>query len=133
MNIGAVISGSLVFIIAYLEQIPLIDWIFGNVVGIVAITAATVSLIILWRTIEQKRTVLLRILAGFQVTMILLAITWEHFPNIIMLKNGNYLSLIENAGHEKAIASLAYALLIGSLFILPALYYLIYSFQKKGK
>ncbi|WP_353138297.1 cytochrome d ubiquinol oxidase subunit II [Pseudopedobacter sp.] len=133
MNIAAVIAGSLVFIISYLEGIPLINWIFGNTIGVIAILAATVSLFILWRTIDQKKTIQLRLLAGFQVTMILLAITWEHFPNLIILKNGKYLSLIENAGHEKAIESLAWALLIGSIFILPALYYLLYSFQKKEK
>jgi cytochrome d ubiquinol oxidase subunit II len=38
---------------------------------------------------------------------------------------------MEHHGDDKAIESLALALLIGSLFILPALFYLIYSFQKK--
>jgi cytochrome d ubiquinol oxidase subunit II len=34
-------------------------------------------------------------------------------------------------GDDKAIRSLGVALLAGSIFILPALVYLIYSFQKK--
>lgn len=133
MNIAAVITGGLVFIIAYLEGIPLAQWIFGNPIGTIAISAATLSLIILWKTIDKKNAVQLRILAGFQVSMILLSLTYEHFPNIILLKNGEYLSLMEYQGEEKTIAALAWALLLGSLFILPALYYLIYSFQKKGK
>ena len=42
------------------------------------------------------------------------------------------LSLVANRGADKPIEALALALLIGSLFILPALVYLIYSFQKRG-
>jgi cytochrome d ubiquinol oxidase subunit II len=50
----------------------------------------------------------------------------------VILKNGGYLSLIDNKGTDKTIEALGLALLIGSIFILPALVYLIYSFQKKG-
>ena len=130
-NIAAVISGVLVFISALAEGIPLIDWVFGNTVGIIAISAATSSLILLWYLLYKGKRNILRVLAGFQVTMILLTTTYRHYPNIVILKNGGYLSLIEHSGHEKAIEALAMALLIGSIFILPALFYLIYSFQKK--
>ncbi|MBE9462309.1 cytochrome d ubiquinol oxidase subunit II [Dyadobacter subterraneus] len=130
-NIAAVICGSLVFVSSLIEDIPLIDWVFGNIVGIIAITAATLSLAVLWYLMYKGKANILRILAGFQVTMILLTTTYRHYPNIVILKNGGYLSLIEHSGHEKTIEALAMALLIGSIFILPALFYLIYSFQKK--
>lgn len=133
MNIAAVICGGLVFLAAYINGIPLMEWIFGNVVGIIAICAATVSLILLWYFLYKGKTRILRILAGFQVTMILLTTTFRHFPNIVILKNGGYLSLLEHRGQDKAIEMLALALLLGSIFILPALVYLIYSFQKKEK
>ena len=130
-NIAAVVSGALVFLSARWEHIPLTDWVFGNAVGIIAVTAATLSLILLWYLLYQHKTKILRVLAGFQVTMILLTTTWRHYPNIVILKHGAPLSLLEHQGHDKTIESLAWALLIGSLFILPALFYLIYSFQKK--
>lgn len=132
MNIGAAITGILVFIAARMEGIPLVHWIFGNAVGIAAITLAVISLVVLWVLVKKNEVILIRVLAGFQVTMILLAVTFIHYPNIILLKNGDHLSLIEHAGHEKSITSLALALLIGSAFILPALYYLIYSFHNKN-
>jgi cytochrome bd ubiquinol oxidase subunit II len=131
MNVAAVICGALVFITAYLEKIPLFDWVFGNIVGITAISAATVSLVMLWYFIRKGKTNIIRVLAGFQITMILITTTYRHYPNIVILKNGAYLSLIEHSGEEKTIEALALALLIGSIFILPALFYLIYSFQKK--
>jgi len=131
MNIAAVISGGLVFISAISDGIPLVQWVFGNAVGITAVSAASISLIILWYLIYKGRSKRLRLLAGFQITMILLTTTYKHYPNIVILKNGGYLSLIENRGADKTIEALAIALLIGSLFILPALVYLIYSFQKR--
>ncbi|HWK07408.1 MAG TPA: cytochrome d ubiquinol oxidase subunit II [Puia sp.] len=133
MNIAAVTSGALVFLSARWEHIPLAEWVFGNPVGLVAVTAATLSLILLWYLLYQHKTRVLRVLAGFQVTMILLTTTWRHYPNIVILKHGASLSLLGDQGHDKTIESLGWALLIGSIFILPALFYLIYSFQKKGE
>ena len=131
MNIAAVIFGALVFISAYAEGIPLNTWLFDNPVGIIAIIAATISLVMLWYLLLKKgKVIFIRVLAGFQVTMILLAITIRHYPNIVILKGGKYLSLLEQAGQEKAIESLGWALLLGSIFILPALFYLLYSFRK---
>jgi len=132
MNIAAVIFGGIVFIVAYIQGIPLIDWVFGNALGIISISAATLSLVFLWILLYKGNTKIIRLLAGFQVTMILLTTTYRHFPNIVLFKNGGYLSLIEHRGHDKTIESLGMALLLGSIFILPALGYLIYSFQKKS-
>ncbi|SFE43734.1 cytochrome bd-I ubiquinol oxidase subunit 2 apoprotein [Chitinophaga sp. CF118] len=131
MNLAAVVFGALVFIAAHSEGIPLDTWLFGNAVGIIAITAATLSLILLWFLLLKKgKLIIIRVLAGFQVTMILLAITLRHYPNIVIMKGGRYLSLMEHAGQERAIYSLGMALLLGSIFILPALFYLLYSFNK---
>jgi cytochrome d ubiquinol oxidase subunit II len=124
-------SGALVFLAAYLEHIPLTDWIFGDTPGLIAIIAAGISLVIMFMALNRDQPILLRLLAGFQITMILFAATYTHFPDIVLLKNGQNLSLLGHQGQAKAIESLAYALLIGSVFILPALVYLIYIFQVK--
>lgn len=130
-NIIAALAGAFVFIAAKIEDIPLEEWVFGNAVGISAITAASLSLVLFWWLVKKGKRFILRVLAGFQVTMILLTTTYRHFPDIVLLKNGAHLSLLENSGHEKTIYSLGLALLIGSIFILPALFYLVYDFQKK--
>lgn len=122
-------SGALVFLAAYFEHIPLTNWIFGDTPGIIAIVAAGISLAIMFGALKRNQPILLRLLAGFQVTMILFAATYSHFPDIVLLKNGQNLSLLAHQGQAKAIESLGYALLIGSIFILPALVYLIYIFQ----
>ncbi|MHA4806763.1 cytochrome d ubiquinol oxidase subunit II [Flavitalea flava] len=130
-NAAAIICGVFVFIASTVEGVPLTEWIFGNPVGLIAITAAALSLILLWILLFKKKTRILRVLAGFQVTMILLAITYRHYPNIVLLSHGRSLSLLGQQGYDKPIAVLGWALLLGSIFILPALFYLIYSFNKK--
>ena len=124
-------SGLLVFIAAGYEGVPLLSWIFGDWPGIAAIFAASISLVIMVYVLGGNQPIFLRLLAGFQVTMILFAATYSHFPKIVLLKNGTDLSLLMHQGQAKTIASLGYALLIGSFFILPALVYLIYIFQRK--
>lgn len=133
MNLAAFFFGGLVFVSALVEKVPLMQWMFGNPVGILAITAATISLYLLWYFIYKGRFIIIRLLAGFQVTMILLTTTYMHYPNIVILKNGEFLSMLANSDNDKTITALAIALLTGSLFILPALGYLIYSFQKNPK
>jgi cytochrome bd ubiquinol oxidase subunit II len=130
MTIAAFVAGMLVFVTGYFEGVPIFRWIFGNPIGLAAILAALCSLVIQWIFLYKGNTNTLRILAGFQVTMILLAVTVRHYPNIVLLKNGESMSLLEHAGHEQTIFYLGAALLIGSIFILPALCYLLYSFHK---
>ena len=125
--------GALVFIAAEAEQVPLMSWIFGGLPGLIAIIAASLSLILMFYALNKNKPILLRLLAGFQVTMILFAATYSHFPDIVLLKNGSNLSLLVHQGQAKTIATIGYALLIGSLFILPALVYLIYIFQTPKK
>jgi len=71
------------------------------------------------------------VLAGFQVVMILFAVAHPFLPDFIMLKSGHNISLLQSFASAKTIEGLGWALLLGSLFILPALGYLLYSFQKK--
>jgi cytochrome bd ubiquinol oxidase subunit II len=131
MNIAAVISGALVFLAAAYDHVPLAEWLFGNPVGIMAIASALISLVLQWILIRKGQKIIIRLLAGFQIAMLLVATTFFHYPRIILLSGERYLSLMEHHGDDKAIESLGLALLIGSVFILPALFYLIYSFQKK--
>lgn len=131
MNILAVAAGILVFISAALDNIPLVNWVFGDAIGLTAVIAATASLVVLWRWIDTDILLLPRILVGFQVTMILLAISYAHFPNFVILRGGGALSLLVDQAPRKTMQALGWALLLGSALILPALFYLYYSFQKR--
>jgi cytochrome bd ubiquinol oxidase subunit II len=130
-NIVAVVCGAGVFVAAHRQGVPLVQWLFGNPVSFWAITAATISLALLWYLLRQGRARILRLLAGFQVTMILLAVSYAHFPDFIITRSGENLSLWETQAPASTIAALGWALVIGSVFILPFLIYLFYSFQKQ--
>jgi cytochrome d ubiquinol oxidase subunit II len=131
MNIVAVILGMIVFIAAIIENVPLVNWVFESNVGLAAVVLASLSLVILWYLLLKGKTKILRVLAGFQVTMILVAISYAHFPNFIRFKNGDALSLYECMAPLKTINSLGWALVSGSFLILPFLGYLFYKFQQK--
>ncbi|WP_428331258.1 cytochrome d ubiquinol oxidase subunit II [Mucilaginibacter sp.] len=133
MNIMAVIFGGLVFITAEFENIRMAHWIFGNPVSLTAVIAASISLIISWILINKGKRKIIRVGAGFQVTMILLSIGYMHYPNIVMVKNGQNLSLLTLHAPEKTIQDLGWGLFIGSFLILPSLFYLFYSFQKRDQ
>jgi len=131
MNAVAVGFGGLVFLAAEHENVHLAYWLFGNPVSFTAIIAASLSLVLLWYLLRKKKANIIRILAAFQVTMILIAVGYRHFPDIIMVKNGHNLSLLTDHAPATTIDYLGWGLLIGSLLILPALGYLFYSFQRK--
>ncbi|MDB5111781.1 MAG: cydB [Mucilaginibacter sp.] len=133
LNLAAFICGGLVFIAAEVENIHLAQWIFGNVISLTAVIAASISLVLLWITISLGKKMIARVFAAFQVTMILLSVGYRHFPNFIILKGGQKMSLLTDHAPVKTIDDLGIALLIGSLFILPALFYLYYSFKEKNK
>lgn len=131
MNIAAVVSGIYVFITAWIDRIPLADWIFGTTIGLIAVIAATISLVVLWVLIYSGNTIIIRLLAGFQVTMILLALGYAHFPDFIVVTNGINLTLMDHRAAIQTIHALGWALLIGTIFIIPALFYLYYKFKHK--
>jgi cytochrome d ubiquinol oxidase subunit II len=131
MNIIAVIFGAMVFLAAEIEHIRLAYWIFGNPISLDAVIAASISLVLLWLLIYNGKRKIIRIFAGFQVTMILLAVGYMHFPYFIMVKGGHNLSLLQLHAPQKTIDDLGWGLFIGSFLILPSLFYLYYSFQKK--
>jgi len=130
MNLGAFMSGALVLIAARIENIPLYHWLFGNLVSAGAILLALLSLVLFWLRMYKRKPVFLRFLAAFQVTMLFVAVSYSHYPNIVLFKNGISLSL-NMPGDNHTINVLGWALLIGSVFILPAVFYLIYSFDEK--
>ncbi|MDB5132858.1 MAG: cydB [Mucilaginibacter sp.] len=133
MNILVVIFGGLVFIAAEIENIRLAHWIFGNAISLTAVISAAISLLVLWLFIYYGKKKIIRVFAAFQVTMILLSVGYTHFPNLIMVKGGQNLSLLANHAPAKTIEDLGLGLLIGSVLILPSLFYLFYSFQKKNE
>lgn len=131
--IFVVITGILVFATAYFSGIPLLKWVFSKPLGVMAVTFATAALGLILKAMNNKKLLPVRALAGFQMIMILVAATYQHNPDIILLGNGEHLSLLKHIAAPKTITALGWALMLGSLFILPFLFYLMFSFTKASK
>ena len=130
MNLSIIVCVIAIFIAASGGKIPLKYWIFGNIIGLTTVACSIISLVLLWAMIYKGNVRMMRFFAGLSVTSLLVAVTYPHFPNIVLFKNGESLSLLE-VGSAKTIQVLGIALLLGSLFILPAFIFLVYRFGKK--
>ncbi len=130
LNIATVVAGGLVFLAAEMEGISLIRELISNPFTLTILLLATASLALLWFFLGKNKKVLTRLIAGFQISMILFAVGFHYFPDFIILKGGDNLSLYNAAAMGKPIVTLGWALLIGGVFIIPSLIYLIYSFQR---
>jgi len=130
-SFGIFFTGGLVFAVSFWKNIPLLDWIFSGWIGFISVFLATISIVLLNFALKYKRDILIRILAGFIVLMILFSVSYSHFPVLLVFKDGTAISLFETDYSIKTINMLGWALLLGSIFILPFLFYLIYSFNKK--
>ena len=124
-------TGGLVFVVSFWQDISLTQWIFSKWIGYLTVALATISIVILNLSLAQKKDLQIRVLAGLIVLMILFSVSYSHFPNLLVFKDGTAISLFETEYSIKTINMLGWALLLGSIFILPFLFYLIYSFNKK--
>lgn len=125
-------SGILVLWVGARSEIPLISQIFDSAVSQGAMLLTALSLVLTWYAFQKRWGLVARLAAGFQVCMILLAATFPNYPILILFKQGEGLSLMEHAGPGNTITLLAWALLIGSIFILPLLFYLMWVFSKRS-
>jgi cytochrome d ubiquinol oxidase subunit II len=131
MNIACLVFAAALMFVAQREQIPLSEWLLGNPVSLTCIVICSVSLLWMWYLMITKKTGFLRVIAGSQITLLFIAVTYAQYPIIIRMKNSETLSLMKSASNEKTIDILGTALLIGSIFIIPSLVYLIYGFSRK--
>ncbi len=125
-----VLAGGVVFFASYLDNVPLIHLLLQEIITIGLLVLATIAMIYLWKSLKGGNQTLIRLLSGFIVSAILLAFGYHYFPDLVIIKSGENLSFFNSAAVGKPIETLAWALLIGSIFILPSLFYLLYSFQK---
>lgn len=134
LNIATVASGGLVFLSAYSSGFDMLNKFIASGFSIIALVLATISLPLLWYSLNKDYSIMSRLVAGFQTLMIMVAWFDINFPVVLKYENSIEFSLIKDTAPEATLTILALALLIGSLFILPFLYYLlrIFKFRKEN-
>jgi cytochrome d ubiquinol oxidase subunit II len=119
-----VVSGALVFIFSYVEGAGFAERFFSHPVSIIIILAATLTLPVLWKIIGKGSVWPSRVLAGAQLFFILAAFYSIYFPEVIILKTGDNITLYSAAAPTATLTQLGWALIIGSCLIFPTLFYL---------
>lgn len=128
-NMATILAGGAVFISGALEGINFTVLFLTHPVSLSCVAAATVSLIPTWICLNRAWVWRARLAAGFQLLMILAAWAAILFPNIMIFKDGQGLSLLDAAAPAATLFILGWALIIGSILFFPALYYLFAVFK----
>jgi cytochrome d ubiquinol oxidase subunit II len=128
-NIASVITGGMVFASSLIEQNGFAERFITNPVSLLLIILASILLPVLWKILNDGLKWPSRILAGTQMLLILGAFYAVYFPVIVRIRDGNDLTLFNS--HAPAVTQnyLGWALIIGSVIIFPALFYLYKVFQ----
>ena len=124
-----VISGGLVFIFSYIEGVDFAERFFNHPESIIIILLATAALPVLWNILGKGLIWPSRILAGAQLFFILAAFYSIYFPEVIVLRSGNNITLYNAAAPEATLTQLGWALIVGSFLIFPTLFYLFKVFK----
>jgi cytochrome d ubiquinol oxidase subunit II len=135
LNILAVITGGLVFLTSDLEGGTLLRDFMQHPAAVTCLLVATFLFVVLWFFIEKRKTYHARIVAAGQATLILSGWYLLYAPNALTTTEGA-LSFFSAAAPPATLLQLVIALLVGSLFIFPSLFFLIKVFKinkpKKG-
>ncbi len=132
-NFFVVGAGGVVFLAGLAEGFNFTQVFFTHPVSIACFLLATAGVGVLVYTLSKELDQLSRILAGFQVSMIVLGWLALQYPYILTFSSGEGLTLYDAAAPGKVIAILGIALAAGVVLILPALAYLIWVFKyRKG-
>lgn len=132
-NVAVIIAGALVFLTAQLMNFPLIKIFFTNPISLGCFIFATILWFPFWKYLHTAgKTTLSRIFASIIVASVLVGWFAVRYPVAIeTIQNGAPFSLTFEAvaAPPATLKALLAALLIGSLFIFPALGYLFKVFK----
>jgi len=130
-NVVLLIMGALVFILAGLSHHPLFRIFFTNPLSAGCFAASGILTLIFWKKIlwggYTEWTI--RLMAGSQMGLVLLAWLAVIFPNVLFYSDGSHLSLLDAAAPAATVTVLGWSLSIGAFLFLPVLYYLIRVFK----
>lgn len=129
-NCGVVLSGGGVFLASLAERESLIAAFLAKPATIGVMVLASGLFVALWHFIRHERVMPARVVAAGQVTLILCGWAILYAPNAVITKQ-RALGFYQEAAPPATLWQLVLALLVGSLFIFPALFYLFKIFKMR--
>jgi cytochrome d ubiquinol oxidase subunit II len=127
-NIMVIVSGAGVFLASDLEGSDLFSNFIHNPISMACMIFATLLFFILWRVSKRQNVFSTRIIAVGQTGFILFGWFFIYAPNILKTKTG-FVTFTQAASPHATLVQLSLALVIGSFFIFPSLFYLLRVFK----
>jgi cytochrome bd ubiquinol oxidase subunit II len=124
MIAALVIAGMVVFAAAEIDGHHLFYEFYHSPVSIISVVLATLALPLLWVNLKRNRVNLLRIVAGFQTTMIVAGWFAIQFPILVKIKDAPDITLQNSSAPEQVQYYMLIALVVGVLIIFPSIGYL---------
>jgi cytochrome d ubiquinol oxidase subunit II len=130
-HVIVIISGAMVFLMAHFTRHPLLRTFFTHPESVLCFVAAFVLALTFWQKVLRGPLTewAIRLIAGAQVGLILLAWFSVIFPDVLFYTDGSSLSLLAAAAPPVTTAILGWSLIVGTCFFLPILYYLLLVFK----
>ncbi|MCB0760190.1 MAG: cytochrome d ubiquinol oxidase subunit II [Flavobacteriales bacterium] len=126
-NLIIVFSGLVVLVVSLLNEVTFILNMLTSPASLAAIFLATLLLYPLWQQLGKGHQVRVRFMVVIQMFLIMTAPVLANFPELVTL-DGEAVSILDGIAPDAVIQTLGWALLVGSVLILPGLYHLLKSF-----
>lgn len=130
-NVLVIAVGALVFVASLGERASLPAAFLKDPLKLTVIGVATLLFLALWVLVAKRRTMLTRMVAAGQVALILLGWYLLYAPNAVLTVEGP-LDFYALAAPAATLRQLVIALVIGSVFIFPSLFFLLRVFKSSG-
>ncbi len=127
--VALVVAGAVVFITAEIAGHSLFNEFYHSPVSVGSVILATIALPFLWKNLESGKPNLVRIIAGFQTTMIVAGWFAIQLPVVVRVKDGQNITIYNSAAPEQTQYYMLIALIVGVLIIFPSMGYLYKTFK----
>ncbi|MDW7690457.1 cytochrome d ubiquinol oxidase subunit II [Flammeovirgaceae bacterium SG7u.111] len=128
---AAVVCGLFIFASSYYQELAFHEAFFKQPISLACGVLATVLVPFIFKLINGEKVWRTRLLAGIQITAILIGWLMIQYPNLILFTDGSTLSIYDASAPEITMKILFGALVFGVCSIFPSLYYLFRIFKIK--
>ncbi len=124
-----VFAGLMVFLAAEADRLHLFNAFYHSPVSLASVALASLALPFLWTGLNRNSRNLVRIIAGFQTTMIMLGWFAIQLPVMVRMNDGNDITYKSAAAPLQTQYDMLIALVAGVLIIFPYVGYLYKTFK----
>lgn len=132
LHFAAIAAGALVLAVGYVNELPWLRELVSRPVPLTALVLATALIPVVAYAFGHGRPWLLRVASGAQMVCVLGGFFGAQYP-LLLVHEGGGLTVREAAAPAATLETMAWALVIGLLLIVPSLGYLLRVYKAQPK